>query len=1058
MASSEIAQCLSATLSADPNTRISAELQLSKLLTTPGSYFSLRLWPAWTHPPTRRTEAALALSQLILASNFDLSLRQMTAIILRKYVTEHWSPYFSQFKGAAPPPEVKSQIRQALFQGLSDPTRKIRSLCAHVISSVANCDWPDEYPDLLNSLITLLSSLSPDSVHGAMQVFTEFIKSDLTEDQILPVLRQLLPVLLNILGAPDQHSALTRSRTIAVFRQCIESLYMVKDQYPDAVKEATGTVLPVWLEAFKTLLNVNPRSDVENTPNWDGLAIRIEIYKTLETIQTSFPRALLAHLRDLLSASLVHLSVLFPALTQYYLQGTASVPRSSEDATIELTHLVCPVLDFVASIARSGKAKDWYEGDNLANLIGAVVSWVQMTSDDEEEWANNANAFVAQESDDTLSYSVRMAGFDLLAVLIERTAVAAISTLQTTIHRVVIESEQARTNGQEGWWRALEASLAAIGSQAEDVLEAIDDEQESGRGKPIDIEALLSNVIPNYLVLSQYPFLQGRAFVFASQYAKLLTAQLAGQYLDAAVQVLEASEAGIPVKVSAVKAIHNFCQNVDDAVAMPFAARIAKDIGPFLPATSEDTLTLVLETLSVVVQIDGGKWLTEDLARALVAAILQVWTKNSRDPIFNAIMADVLASLASSPAAGIYPAVIQQALPALAHAIATYTANDSYVAAAGLELTNGLIEGAPETGLGDGFLALLLPSLFACLRTAEDRDAIQNGISCLTLVIRKDITQLIGWSDPASGQTGLDGVLQVIAKQLQGSDESGGLVIGDLIIHLLRRAGEAVLPVLPRLLEAMVGRMRTAKTATFLQSLTIPFAFLIHNQRDTVLGLLEGQTIDGTPALEILIRTWCENAETFQGFWPPRISTLALCSLFASERSSLQGLIVKGDIVVKPETKNVIMTRSRTKQIPTEFTSVPFPVKALKLLLHDLQTGGEAASMGFSANDVSEVASDDGDEEWTEEEKLHQGFKADEFAFLSEMLGPRGVAFDNDDALEDNDDEDLKNDPVSTMDMRAHLLAFFRECAARNTNHFSAVVEQLTPEEIAVIRKVVSDQ
>ena len=33
------------------------------------------------------------------------------------------------------------------------------------------------------------------------------------------------------------------------------------------------------------------------------------------------------------------------------------------------------------------------------------------------------------------------------------------------------------------------------------------------------------------------------------------------------------------------------------------------------------------------------------------------------------------------------------------------------------------------------------------------------------------------------------------------------------------------------------------------------------------------------------------------------------------------------------------------------------------------------------------------------------------------MLGPRGVAFDNDEALDQQDDEDLKNDPVSTMDM-----------------------------------------
>jgi importin-9 len=34
----------------------------------------------------------------------------------------------------------------------------------------------------------------------------------------------------------------------------------------------------------------------------------------------------------------------------------------------------------------------------------------------EETWASNANAFVAQEFDETQAYSVRVAGFDLLAV------------------------------------------------------------------------------------------------------------------------------------------------------------------------------------------------------------------------------------------------------------------------------------------------------------------------------------------------------------------------------------------------------------------------------------------------------------------------------------------------------------------------------------------------------------------------------------------------------------------------------------------------------------------
>lgn len=69
------------------------------------------------------------------------------------------------------------------------------------MSLIANSDWPDEYPELLRSLIALLSSSSLFSVHGAMQVFNEFIKSDLSEDQILPVLRELLPVLLSVLGS-----------------------------------------------------------------------------------------------------------------------------------------------------------------------------------------------------------------------------------------------------------------------------------------------------------------------------------------------------------------------------------------------------------------------------------------------------------------------------------------------------------------------------------------------------------------------------------------------------------------------------------------------------------------------------------------------------------------------------------------------------------------------------------------------------------------------------------------------------------------------------------------
>jgi importin-9 len=175
----------------------------------------------------------------------------------------------------------------------------------------------------------------------------------------------------------------------------------------------------------------------------------------------------------------------------------------------------------------------------------------------------------------------------------------------------------------------------------------------------------------------------------------------------------------------------------------------------------------------------------------------------------------------------------------------------------------------------------------------------------LTLVVRKDVGQLLSWTH-SDGQAGLVHVLTVIARLLQNQDESGGLVIGDLIIHLFRCAGESVLPVLPDLLQAMLVRMQTAQTATFLQSLIIPFAFLVYNHCDAVLDLLEPLRIgeEGRSGLDVLLNSWCENAATFQGFWPTRISVLALCTLLHAERPSLQTVIVKGDIIITAATKN----------------------------------------------------------------------------------------------------------------------------------------------------------
>ena len=57
---------------------------------------------------------------------------------------------------------------------------------------------------------------------------------------------------------------------------------MVREVHPDAVKEVTASVLPIWLDTFKVLLSVDPLSDV-NGQYWDGLALKREVIKARRT-------------------------------------------------------------------------------------------------------------------------------------------------------------------------------------------------------------------------------------------------------------------------------------------------------------------------------------------------------------------------------------------------------------------------------------------------------------------------------------------------------------------------------------------------------------------------------------------------------------------------------------------------------------------------------------------------------------------------------------------------------------------------------------------------------
>lgn len=86
--------------------------------------------------------------------------------------------------------------------------------------------------------------------------------------------------------------------------------------------------------------------------------------------------------------------------------------------------------------------------------------------------------------------------------MIDRRTLDVTRNFHVVLHNILTASHQAKEAGNSEWWRPLEAGLAAVGSQAESILECVEDQEASGNEKPIDIDYFLLNVLPTILTQS----------------------------------------------------------------------------------------------------------------------------------------------------------------------------------------------------------------------------------------------------------------------------------------------------------------------------------------------------------------------------------------------------------------------------------------------------------------------------------------------------------------------------------------------------------------------------
>jgi len=162
-------------------------------------------------------------------------------------------------------------------------------------------------------------------------------------------------------------------------------------------------------------------------------------------------------------------------------------------------------------------------------------------------------------------------------------------------------------------------------------------------------------------------------------------------------------------------------------------------------------------------------------------------------------------------------------------------------------------------------------------------------------------------------------------------------------------------------------------------------------------------------------------------------SVIALSKLYDLNDQRLVNIQVKGDLIVPKSDR--IMTRSRARQQPDQYTSVSAQLKIIKVLVDELlSASGNRPLDAAAAAELDDGGSDDGDWEDDANDFLDLGAGMTKSQLMS--LGAEDSA-----ASRGRDDE-----------TQAYLLDFFRQQA--NKPEFGDVFNSLTAEEQEKLRSM----
>ena len=212
---------------------------------------------------------------------------------LKNFVNTAWSPALDDFAGKVlVNDEAKSGIRRTLLsiiygvQSVSET--KVVSSTAAVVAAIASSDFPEEWPDLLDSLLNQIPQSNDDQTQSILVVLGELVEGGLDEDAFYRYAQRIFGCLHEI-AVNSSKRLMVRAHAVNIFRTGLDFLENLKDKEESGTRSFADGICNAWspffIEAVQETLPPFPsQSEEEGSSNpeiavsWRGVvALKIQV-------------------------------------------------------------------------------------------------------------------------------------------------------------------------------------------------------------------------------------------------------------------------------------------------------------------------------------------------------------------------------------------------------------------------------------------------------------------------------------------------------------------------------------------------------------------------------------------------------------------------------------------------------------------------------------------------------------------------------------------------------------------------------------------------------------